>query len=176
MRRVCIKQLTNLCILVVFLVLVSSAKGNASGIFEMITPSPGSDLEDAIAELRAKTDPCCGSWNEDLVFADCTQRDAYRGTWEYGCFETSPFFCGDGNHVQRGSGYVQDRIWYQLYRAYATCSKIGQSIRGICLYGTWDPAQYQKTTIYAPDTYMVTDKNAGAPPAGMCNTFVGDGG
>lgn len=162
----------SLLILVMFLVLVSSVTANASGIFEIITPVPGSDLEDAIAELRAKTDPCCGSWNDDLVFADCAQRDAYRTTWEWSCYD-SFFLCASGNRVQRGSGYVQDRIWYQLYRAYATCSRIGQSIRGICLMGTWDPSQYQKTTIYAPDTYMVTDKNAGSC-SGNCDAMMRD--
>lgn len=173
MGRMYIQPLASLCILVMFLILISSVTGNASGIFEMITPVPGSYLEDAIAELRAKTDPCCGSWNDDLVFANCAQRDAYRSTWEYGCYNTLPFVCGDGNHVQRGSGWVYDRIWYQLYRAYGTCSRIGQSIRGICLMGTWDPSQYQKTTVYAPDAYMVTDKNAGSC-SGNCDAMMRD--
>lgn len=173
MGRMYIRRLTSLYILVIFLVLVSSASGNASGIFETITPLPGSDLESAIAELRAKTDPCCGSWNEDLIFATGAQRDAYRTTWEWGCYK-SFFSCGSGNIVSRGTGNVSDRIEYQIYRAYGTCSRIGQSLRLISLGGTWDPAQYQKTAMYAPDTYMVTDKNAGAPPAGMCDAFAGD--
>jgi len=174
MGRMHVQSLASLCILVIFLVLVSSVTGNASGIFEMITPVPGSDLEDAIAELRAKTDPCYVSWNEDLVFANCAQRDAYRTTWEYGCFETLTFACGSGHFVFRNGRYVHDRIWYQLYHAYDTCSRIGQSIRAICLGGTtWDPSQYQKTTVYAPDAYMVTDKSAGSC-SGNCDAMVPD--
>jgi hypothetical protein len=163
--------LLNPCLLV-GLVLLGSAV-HASGIFETVTPHAGSDLESAIIELRAMSDQCC-PFNEDLIFADCTQESAYRVSWEPGCFRiVCPRAGYGGQTVYRGAGGVWMRVDYQIYRAYATCSRAGTSVRTVCLFGTWDPATYDKQVSYFPDPYVVTDKNAGSC-SGNCDAMVRD--
>lgn len=164
-------RLLSPCILVGLVLLGSAA--HASGIFETVTPHTGSDLESAIIELRAMSDQCC-PFNEDLVFADCTQEAAYRLTWIVGCNRIACPGAGYGGQtVSRGAGTVWMRVDYQIYRAYGTCSKAGTSARAVCLGGTWDPATYDKQASYFPDTSMVTDKNAGSC-SGNCDAMMRD--
>lgn len=177
-----ISSVTVSCIMIVLAVFLGTSAAHSSGIFEVVTPYPGTDLANCVAQARAPGDNC-GAWNEDIILSKCNLNEnpneplRYRYTWELSCYFS--LYCA-GPHISKDCGaqrFIGGLQHYDIYQASGPrCSKIGQSIRVMCIEGNWDPAQYEKTTIYVPDTYMVTDKNAGAPPAGMCNTFVGDGG
>lgn len=60
-----------------------------------------------------------------------------------------------------------------LHCSDALCAKKDRSTRIIHLSGSWDPSDYDTTTVYEPDLTMVTDKNSGTPPAGRCNMWEG---
>ncbi len=171
------------CVMVFCAVFLDIGTVHGSGIFETVTPLPGTDLATCVAQARAPGDNC-GAWDEDIILARCNPNEIvneplrYRNTWEQSCYFS--LYCV-GPHIskdcgaQRFIGGLQHDDIYQAPGSVPRCSKIGQSIRVMCIDGNWDPSQYQKTTIYVPDTYMVTDKNAGAPPAGMCDMCAGGG-
>lgn len=167
------RRLLKICALIFALTVVFSSPGHASGISEIITPHAGSDLESAVLEMKALSDHC-GPNAEDYLFANCVQESAWRVQWEPGCYRN---FCSGvgygGQTVYRGAGYIWERVDYQIYRAYGTCSRAGQNSRSMCLGGTWDPATYDKETTYKPDPYAPAAKNAGSC-RGICDAMAGN--
>jgi len=173
MRRKGISCLLGLYLVVFFIFFFGIGTAHGSGIFEVVTPHSGSDLENCVALLKQRCEGC-GPWNEDLMFVTETEAARYRASWG-GCGDSQ---CPSGSFIIENclyQRYVAARVAYQEFQLGFSppCHKIGQNIRMLYVSGNWDPVEYDVTVTYLPDTYMVTDKNAGSCGS-TCDAMVPD--
>lgn len=162
------------CLTVVLAVLFHVGFSHSAGIFEIVTPHPGSELEDCLALAKERLEGC-GPWSEDLMFTTEAEAARYRGSWG-GCGDAW-WLCQPNYIVQRCAPYryAVVRAAHQVFQFNhdAPCHRIGQNIRMSYLSGDWAPTQYDVTIKYLPDPVLVADKNAGSC-SGNCNVMVQD--
>lgn|GEM_PF-2259733 len=159
------------CVVIIVAGLLGARTSHGSGIFEVVTPHPGTALADCLTQAKASTDSA-GPWT-DILFSNDEQRQVFISSTMQACWDgiggpggSWSFSCG---------GYARSILvnpHWCLRQAPGTvivCGHVGESIRLMSVGGTWDPATYDTTIIYVPDLSFFADKNAGAPPAGMCD-------